>query len=78
MKYHKIIRTSINVGTLNSIKIGDSLTDESGAIGKVVAIEKLIRKYETHYYFQRERTSTVLVIVPKTDFESFAFNKMLQ
>jgi len=71
IKNHKIIKTSISIGVLNSIKIGDSLTDESGKSGKVIAIEKVIRKHETHYYFQRERIGTVLIIVPTTGSESF-------
>ena len=58
-----IKRASINVNQLDSIKIGDFLSDEYGKSGKVSEIEKIKRHGEYHYYFKLLKSGTILIIL---------------
>ncbi|MGQ7855601.1 hypothetical protein ACUN24_15320 [Pedobacter sp. WC2501] len=58
-----IKRASINVNQLDSIKIGDFLSDEYGKSGKVCEIEKINRCGEFHYYFKLFKAGTILIIL---------------
>ncbi|RLJ80669.1 hypothetical protein [Pedobacter alluvionis] len=58
-----IKRASINVNQLDSIKIGDFLSDEYGKSGKVCEIEKINRSGEFHYYFKLSKSGTILIIL---------------
>ena len=58
-----IKRASTDVHQLDSIKIGDFLSDEYGKSGKVCEIEKVNRKGEFHYYFKLLKSGTILIIL---------------
>ncbi|MBE5321527.1 hypothetical protein IM793_20360 [Pedobacter sp. MR2016-19] len=58
-----IKRASINVNQLDSIKIGDFLSDEYGKSGKVSEIEKIKRHGEYHYYIKLLKSGTILIIL---------------
>ncbi len=58
-----IKRASINISQLDSIKIGDMLSDEYGKSGKVCEIEKINRRGEFHYYFKLSKSGTILIIL---------------
>lgn len=58
-----IKRASLNISQLDSVKIGDFLSDEYGKYGKVCEIEKVKRSGEYHYYFKLARSGTILIIL---------------
>ncbi|MGM9478203.1 hypothetical protein ACS5PU_17385 [Pedobacter sp. GSP4] len=58
-----IKRSAINIHQLDSIKIGDMLSDEYGKSGKVCGIEKINRFGEVQYYFKLLKSGTILIIV---------------
>ncbi|MEH3114848.1 hypothetical protein [Pedobacter terrae] len=58
-----IKRASLNINQLDSIKIGDFLSDEYGKSGKVCEIEKINRYGEYHYYFKLSKSGTILIIL---------------
>jgi hypothetical protein len=58
-----IKRASINANLLDSIKVGDLLSDEYGKSGKVCEIEKINRHGEFHYYFKLLKSGTILIIL---------------
>ena len=58
-----IKRASINMNQLDSIKIGDFLSDEYGKSGKVCEIEKISCHGEYHYYFRLLKSGTILIIL---------------
>lgn len=58
-----IKRASLDINQLDSIRIGDFLSDEYGKSGKVFEIEKVERYGEYHYYFKLSKTGTILIIL---------------
>lgn len=58
-----IKRALLNINQLDSIRIGDFLSDEYGKSGKVCEIEKIKRHGEYHYYFKLSKSGTILIIV---------------
>ncbi len=59
----KLIKRTLSLHELDSIKCGERILDENGRSGIVEEIEVLRYKGETQYYYRLKKNITILIIV---------------